>query len=73
MFCIFIFLRFVAAHRGHTGTGADSTDTQHPCGTGRTHLPTGTGEKGAFAVDEARDRLKQWQNEKQRLQSTPQV
>jgi len=30
-------------------------------------------KKGAVAVDEALDRCKQWQNEKQRLQTAPQV
>ncbi|KFP68569.1 B-cell scaffold protein with ankyrin repeats, partial [Cariama cristata] len=61
------------AHRGHADTVADST-VKH-------NIPAGQEElirlqeqvkKGAISVDEALDRFKQWQNEKQRLQSTQQ-
>ncbi|XP_076192928.1 B-cell scaffold protein with ankyrin repeats isoform X2 [Aptenodytes patagonicus] len=62
-----------AAHRGHTDAVTDST-VKH-------NIPAEQEElirlqeqvkKGAISVDEALDRFKQWQNEKQRLQSTQQ-
>ncbi|NWH43279.1 BANK1 protein, partial [Fregata magnificens] len=61
------------AHRGHTDTVTDSTV--------KYNIPAEQEElihlqeqvkKGAISVDEALDRFKQWQNEKQRLQSTQQ-
>ncbi|XP_071664337.1 B-cell scaffold protein with ankyrin repeats isoform X1 [Patagioenas fasciata] len=63
----------VAAHRGHADTVTDST--------GKHSIPAQQEElirlqeqvkKGAVSVDEALDRFKQWQHEKQRLQSTQQ-
>ncbi|KFV05755.1 B-cell scaffold protein with ankyrin repeats, partial [Tauraco erythrolophus] len=62
-----------AAHRGHTDAVTD--------GTVKHNIPAEQKElihlqeqvkKGAISVDEALDRFKQWQNEKQRLQSTQQ-
>ncbi|KAF1486769.1 hypothetical protein FQV18_0002833, partial [Eudyptula minor novaehollandiae] len=62
-----------AAHRGHTDTVTDST-VKHNIPAEQEeliHLQEQV-KKGAISVDEALDRFKQWQNEKQRLQSTQQ-
>lgn len=70
----FIFLHFVAAHRGHTDTVTDST-VKHNIPAEQEeliHLQEQV-KNGAISVDEALERFKQWQNEKQRLQSTQQV
>lgn len=74
MFSTFIFLHFVAAHRGHADTGKDSTVKHNLLAEQEEliHLQEQV-KREAISVDEAHDRLKQWQKEKQRLQSTPQV
>uniref|UniRef100_A0A8C4XRV5 B-cell scaffold protein with ankyrin repeats n=1 Tax=Falco tinnunculus TaxID=100819 RepID=A0A8C4XRV5_FALTI len=62
------------AHRGHTDTVIDST-VKHNIPAEQEeliHLQEQV-KKGAISVDEALDRFKQWQNEKQILQSTQQV
>ncbi|KAF1399275.1 hypothetical protein FQV22_0004346, partial [Spheniscus magellanicus] len=62
-----------AAHRGHTDAVTDST-VKHNIPAEQEeliHLQEQV-KKGAISVDEALDRFKQWQNEKQRLQSTQQ-
>ncbi|NXK11345.1 BANK1 protein, partial [Herpetotheres cachinnans] len=61
------------AHRDHTDTVTDST-VKHSIPAEQEeliHLQEQV-KKGAISVDEALDRFKQWQNEKQRLQSTQQ-
>ncbi|XP_055652532.1 B-cell scaffold protein with ankyrin repeats isoform X1 [Falco peregrinus] len=61
------------AHRGHTDTVIDST-VKHNIPAEQEdliHLQEQV-KKGAISVDEALDRFKQWQNEKQILQSTQQ-
>ncbi|XP_075356749.1 B-cell scaffold protein with ankyrin repeats isoform X1 [Mycteria americana] len=62
-----------AAHRGHADTVTDSTVKYNiPAEQEELiHLQEQVKE-GAISVDEALDRFKQWQNEKQRLQSTQQ-
>ncbi|XP_059674197.1 B-cell scaffold protein with ankyrin repeats [Gavia stellata] len=59
----------VAAHRGHTDTVTDSTVKHNIPAEQKEliHLQEQV-KKGAISVDEALDRFKQWQNEKQRLQ-----
>ncbi|XP_049671268.1 B-cell scaffold protein with ankyrin repeats isoform X1 [Accipiter gentilis] len=62
-----------AAHRGHTDTVTDST-VKHNIPAEQEeliHLQEQV-KNGAISVDEALERFKQWQNEKQRLQSTQQ-
>ncbi|NXJ95669.1 BANK1 protein, partial [Corythaixoides concolor] len=61
------------AHRGHTDTVTDSTVKHNIPAEQKEliHLQEQV-KKGAISVDEALDRFKQWQNEKQRLQSTQQ-
>ncbi|KFQ73381.1 B-cell scaffold protein with ankyrin repeats, partial [Phoenicopterus ruber ruber] len=56
------------AHRGHTDTVTYSTVAEQE---ELIHLQEQV-KKGEISVDEALDRFKQWQNEKQRLQSTQQ-
>ncbi|KAM6429746.1 B-cell scaffold protein with ankyrin repeats [Rhynochetos jubatus] len=66
-------VRKPAAHRGHADAVADST-VKHNIPAEQEeliHLQEQV-KKGAVSVDEALDRFKQWQNEKQRLQSTHQ-
>ncbi|NXL04685.1 BANK1 protein, partial [Mesembrinibis cayennensis] len=61
------------AHRGHTDTVTYST-VKHNIPAEQEeliHLQEQV-KKGVISVDEALDRFKQWQNEKQRLQSTQQ-
>ncbi|NWU50718.1 BANK1 protein, partial [Dromas ardeola] len=61
------------AHRGHPDTVSDST-AKHSSRAEQEeliHLQEPV-KKGAISVDGALDRFKQWQNEKQRLQSTQQ-
>uniref|UniRef100_A0A8C0HPY0 B-cell scaffold protein with ankyrin repeats n=1 Tax=Buteo japonicus TaxID=224669 RepID=A0A8C0HPY0_9AVES len=61
------------AHRGHTDTVTDST-VKHNIPAEQEeliHLQEQV-KKGAISMDEALERFKQWQNEKQRLQSTQQ-
>ncbi|NWZ53685.1 BANK1 protein, partial [Haliaeetus albicilla] len=61
------------ARRGHTDTVTDST-VKHNIPAEQEeliHLQEQV-KKGAISVDEALERFKQWQNEKQRLQSTQQ-
>ncbi|XP_065490211.1 B-cell scaffold protein with ankyrin repeats isoform X2 [Caloenas nicobarica] len=64
---------FVAAHRGHADTVPDST-VKHNIPAEQEELIRWQEQvkKEAVSVDEALDRFKQWQNEKQRLQSTQQ-
>ncbi|NXG78772.1 BANK1 protein, partial [Baryphthengus martii] len=59
------------AHRGHTDTVTDSAVKRNMPAEQEEliHLQEQV-KKGAISVDEALDRFKQWQNEKQRLQST---
>ncbi|KGL93704.1 B-cell scaffold protein with ankyrin repeats, partial [Charadrius vociferus] len=60
-------------HRGHPDTVTDST-VKHNIRNEQDeliHLQEQV-KKGAISVDEALDRFKQWQNEKQRLQSAQQ-
>ncbi|NXQ91888.1 BANK1 protein, partial [Nyctibius grandis] len=60
-------------HRGHTDPVTDST-VKHNIPAEQEeliHLQEQV-KKGAISMDEAVDRFKQWQNEKQRLQSTQQ-
>ncbi|XP_040981526.1 B-cell scaffold protein with ankyrin repeats isoform X2 [Aquila chrysaetos chrysaetos] len=62
-----------AAHRGHTDTVTDST-VKHNIPAEQEeliHLQEQV-KKGAISVDEALERFKRWQNEKQRLQSAQQ-
>ncbi|XP_074722927.1 B-cell scaffold protein with ankyrin repeats isoform X1 [Strix uralensis] len=62
-----------AAHKGHPDTVTDST-VKHNIPAEQEeliHLQEQV-KKGTISVDEALDRFKQWQNEKQRLQSTQQ-
>lgn len=74
IFSTFIFLGSVAAHRGHADTVTDST-VKHSIPAQQEELIRLQEQvkKGAVSVDEALDRFKQWQHEKQRLQSTLQV
>ncbi|NXI98140.1 BANK1 protein, partial [Psophia crepitans] len=61
------------AHRGHASAVTDST-VKHTIPAEQEeliHLQEQV-KKGAISVNEALDRFKQWQNEKQRLQSTQQ-
>ncbi|NWX48652.1 BANK1 protein, partial [Steatornis caripensis] len=61
------------AHRGHTDTVADST-VKHNIPAEQEeliHLQEQV-KKGTISMDEALDRYKQWQNEKERLQYTQQ-
>ncbi|KAM9295763.1 B-cell scaffold protein with ankyrin repeats [Morus bassanus] len=62
-----------AAHRGHTDTVTDST-VKHTIPAEQEALIRLQKQvkKGAISVDQALDRFKQWQNEKQSLQSTQQ-
>nr|XP_021138724.1 B-cell scaffold protein with ankyrin repeats isoform X2 [Columba livia] len=61
----------VAAHRGHADTVTDST-VKHSIPAQQEELIRLQEQvkKGAVSVDETLDRFKQWQHEKQRLQST---
>uniref|UniRef100_A0A8C8E6M1 B-cell scaffold protein with ankyrin repeats n=1 Tax=Otus sunia TaxID=257818 RepID=A0A8C8E6M1_9STRI len=66
--------RTYSAHKGHPDTVTDST-VKHNIPAEQEeliHLQEQV-KKGTISVDEALDRFKQWQNEKQRLQSTQQV
>ncbi|KAM6071785.1 B-cell scaffold protein with ankyrin repeats [Theristicus caerulescens] len=70
MYC---YARKPAAHRGHTDTVTYST-VKHNIPAEQEeliHLQEQV-KKGVISVDEALDRFKHWQNEKQRLQSTQQ-
>ncbi|KFR08583.1 B-cell scaffold protein with ankyrin repeats, partial [Nipponia nippon] len=61
------------AHRGHTEAATNST-VKHSVPTEQEELIRLQEQvkKGVISVDEALDGFKQWQNEKQRLQSTQQ-
>ncbi|NWI34755.1 BANK1 protein, partial [Sula dactylatra] len=61
------------AHRGHTDTVTDSTVKHNiPAEQEALIRLQKQVKKGAISVDQALDRFKQWQNEKQSLQSTQQ-